>query len=31
MNNRKMGGGEFLATAIILIVIGIGGLVWAAM
>jgi len=26
-----MGAGEFLATAIILIVIGIGGLVWAAM
>jgi len=26
-----MGAGEFLATAIILIVIGIGDLVWAAM
>jgi hypothetical protein len=31
VSDRKMGAGEFLATAIILIVIGIGGLVWAAM
>lgn len=31
MNDHKMGAGEFLATAIVLIVLGIGGLMWAAM
>lgn len=31
MNNRKMGAGEFLATAIILIILSVGGLMWAAM
>jgi len=31
VSDRKMGTGEFLATAIVLIVLGIGGLMWAAM
>lgn len=31
MSDRKMGAGEFLACAIVLIALGVGGLMWAAM
>lgn len=31
MSDRKMGAGEFLATGIILIILSVGGLMWAAM